>query len=91
MNKKIEYTPSGVCSRKIIAEINEDNIITNVEFIGGCQGNTKGVAKLCLGRKIDEVIDILQGIPCGMRSTSCPDQLSKALTKLKEQNLVSQK
>jgi len=91
MSKRIEYTPTGVCSRKIIAEINEDNIITNVEFTGGCQGNTKGVAKLCLGRNIDEVIDILQGIPCGMRPTSCPDQLSKALTKLKEQNLVSHK
>ena len=91
MSKRIEYIPTGVCSRKIIAEIDKDNIITNVEFTGGCQGNTMGVAKLCLGRDIDEVINTLKGIPCGLRETSCPDQLSKALTKLKEKNLVVQK
>ena len=83
MNKKIDYTPKGVCSRKIVAEIDENNIITNVEFTGGCQGNTKGVEKLCIGRNIDEVIELLKGIPCGIRNTSCPDQLSKALEELK--------
>ena len=83
MSKKIEYIPKGVCSRKIVAEIDDNNIITNVEFTGGCLGNTKGVEKLCKGRKIDEVIDLLKGIPCGMRNTSCPDQLSIALEELK--------
>ena len=91
MSKRIEYTPSGVCARKIIAEVNEQNKITNIEFIGGCQGNTKGVSKLCIDRNIDDVINRLEGITCGFKPTSCPDQLSKALTKLKEQDLVSQK
>lgn len=89
MTNRIEYIPTNVCSRKIIAEIDENNKITNVEFIGGCQGNTTGVAKLCLNRDIDEVIETLKGIPCGMKKTSCPDQLSKALLKLKEQTLVT--
>jgi len=84
MNKRVEYIPTGVCARKIIAEINKDNIITNVEFTGGCQGNTQGVAKLCINRDIDEVIELLQGIKCGPKKTSCPDQLSKALVKIKE-------
>ena len=83
MNKRIEYTPKGVCSSKIIAEIDKDNKITNIEFIGGCPGNTKGVSKLSIGRDIDEVITLLKGTPCGMRGTSCPDQLSIALEQLK--------
>jgi uncharacterized protein (TIGR03905 family) len=86
MNRKIEYIPKKVCSRKIIAQIDDNNNITNVEFVGGCQGNTQGVAKLCIGRNIDEVIETLKGIPCGIKGTSCPDQLSIALTKLKEQS-----
>lgn len=86
MKRKIEYIPKGVCSRKIIAEIDDNNNITNVEFIGGCQGNTKGVSRLCIGRNIDEVINLLKGIPCGMKKTSCPDQLSIALTELKNQS-----
>ena len=55
-----------------------------VQIIGGCPGNTLGVSKLCLGRSVDEVISLLEGVRCGMRSTSCPDQLAKALKKLKE-------
>lgn len=83
--KTIEYTPTGVCSRKMIVSA-DDNIITEVKIIGGCPGNTIGVSKLCIGKNIDEVIDLLKGVPCGMRTTSCPDQLSKALTMLKETN-----
>lgn len=83
MSKRIEYTPKGVCSRKIVAEIDNNNIITKVEFTGGCLGNTTGVAKLCIGRNIDEIINILKGTQCGIRGTSCPDQLSKALEELK--------
>jgi len=82
--KSIEFTPSGVCSKKIIVECDENEIITKVQIVGGCPGNSIGVSKLCLGRKIDEVTDILEGVRCGMKSTSCPDQLSKALKKLKE-------
>ncbi len=81
--KTIEYSPKGVCSQKMIVSA-ENNIITEVKIIGGCPGNTLGVSKLCVGKDIDEVIEMLQGIPCGIRKTSCPDQLSKALTMLKE-------
>ncbi len=84
MKRKVEFiTSEKVCSKKMIVEA-EDDIITKVEIIGGCPGNTKGVSKLCEGRKIDEVIALLKGTPCGNRGTSCPDQLSKALEQLKE-------
>lgn len=82
--KSIEYIPSGVCSKKMVVECDENEVITKVQIVGGCPGNSIGVSKLCLGRKIDEVVDILEGVRCGMKSTSCPDQLSKALKKLKE-------
>ncbi len=84
MQKKIEFVPSEkVCSKKMIVQV-EDDKITNVEIVGGCPGNTKGICKLCEGRNIDEVISLLKGIPCGMRGTSCPDQLAHALEKVKE-------
>ena len=82
--KSIEYIPNGVCSKKMVIECDENEVITKVQIVGGCPGNSIGVSKLCLGRKIDEVVDILEGVRCGMKSTSCPDQLSKALKKLKE-------
>lgn len=73
-----EYRPSGVCSTKISVEI-DNGIIKDVKFTGGCNGNTQGLSKLAVGRKADEVIEILSGIKCGFRNTSCPDQLAKAL------------
>lgn len=75
---RIEYEPKGVCSSKMIIEL-EDNIIKNVEIKGGCPGNTVAVSKLCVGRNIEEVISIFEGIDCRGRGTSCPDQLAKAL------------
>lgn len=77
-----EYKPQGVCSMKMIFEI-EDNIIKSLKIIGGCPGNTVGVSKLVEGKKIDEVIELLKGIPCGARTTSCPDQVSRALEEYK--------
>lgn len=77
------YTPRGVCSREMIIEIDKD-IIKNVRIVGGCAGNTIGVSKLAEGRKIDEVIELLKGIPCGSRGTSCPDQLAHALEEIKQ-------
>ena len=71
----ISYQPKGVCSRKIEATI-EDGIIKDVRFSGG---NTQGVAALCIGRKAEEVIPLLQNIKCGFRGTSCPAQLALAL------------
>ena len=78
MVKHITYTPHGVCSRKIDITI-EDDIITDAKFTGGCNGNTQGVGSLIKGLTVNEVIERLEGIKCGFRSTSCPDQLSKAL------------
>lgn len=72
------YQTNGTCSKEIVFEV-EDGIITTCKFLGGCPGNTKGVAALCIGRNVAEVIEILEGITCGPRPTSCPDQLAKAL------------
>ena len=72
------YTPKGVCSRRISFEV-EDGIVKNVEFTGGCAGNTTGVARLCEGRSVKELIELLQNIKCGFKPTSCPDQLACAL------------
>ena len=84
MVKHIEYIPVGVCSKKMVIECDEKEVITKVQIIGGCPGNTLGISKLCLGKKVDEVVTLLEGVRCGARMTSCPDQLSKALQKLKE-------
>ena len=78
----IEYTPQGVCSRKIDIDV-EDGIIKKVKFSGGCAGNTQGVASLLVGMTVDDAMERLSGIRCGFKSTSCPDQLSKALSKYK--------
>ena len=78
------YTPQGVCSQKIDFDI-VDNKVTNVQFLGGCNGNTQGIASLVVGMEVDEVIKRLKGINCNGRGTSCPDQLAKALTQLQEQ------
>lgn len=77
-----EYRTQGVCSSKIIFDV-ENDIVTNVRFIGGCSGNTQGVSRLTEGMHIDEVITRLKGIKCGMKATSCPDQLAKALMEAK--------
>ena len=82
--KTVEYKPQGVCSQKMIVECDDQDVITKVQIVGGCPGNTLGVSKLCIGKKVDEVIDLLEGVKCGMRPTSCPDQLSKALKQLKK-------
>lgn len=74
----ISYTPHGVCSRQINVEV-EDGIVKNVQFIGGCNGNTQGVAKLAVGRKAEELIELLKDTDCNGRGTSCPAQLAKAL------------
>ena len=77
------YRPVGVCSQDMVIDIDGD-IIKSVEIVGGCAGNTVGVARLIAGMKIDEAIKRVKGIPCGLRSTSCPDQLAKALEEIKE-------
>ncbi len=74
------------CSRAVDFEV-ENGIVTQCRFIGGCDGNTQGVAKLVIGRSVDDVIATLEGIDCGGRGTSCPDQLAQALKAYKSGNL----
>lgn len=76
------YKTKGTCSQAIHVEA-ENNVITSVQFVGGCAGNTAGIAKLVVGMNVDDVIRKLEGTTCGMRPTSCPDQLAKALKQLK--------
>ena len=77
-----KYEPEGVCSYEMIIEVDGDTI-KKVTIEGGCAGNTVGVSRLVEGMKIDEAIRRLKGIPCGMRKTSCPDQLARALEEIK--------
>ncbi len=76
------YKTKGTCSEEMIIEIEKD-IIKKVTIIGGCKGNTAGISKLVEGMNINDVIDKLKGIPCGSKGTSCPDQLARALEKIK--------
>ena len=76
-----EYTTKGTCSRQILFDI-EDGKVKNVQYIGGCNGNLKGIGKLVEGMDAQEVIERLEGTTCGMKNTSCPDQLAKALKSL---------
>lgn len=80
---KYTYNTKGVCSSTITFEI-ENDIVTSVQFVGGCNGNLKGISSLVVGMKVDDVIERLKGIRCGFKSTSCPDQLAKALTAAKQ-------
>ncbi len=77
-----QYKTQGTCSQQILIDVNDDDVIESVQFIGGCTGNTQGVARLVKGMKVDEVISRLKGIQC-RAGTSCPDQLSRALEKMR--------
>jgi len=76
---KFSFKPNGVCCREMVFEIDDNNVIVDVDFIGGCPGNLIGIKQLVLGQQADDVANRLQNITCGAKSTSCPDQLSKAL------------
>ena len=82
-NMQYTYKTKGTCSQMISFEVN-NNIVTNVQFFGGCNGNLKGIGKLVEGMNIDEIISRVEGVTCGMKATSCPDQLAKALKAAKE-------
>ena len=81
---KHTYRTKGVCAMQIEFELDGETV-KNVNFTGGCSGNTQGIAKLAEGRSKDELISLLSGIKCGFKNTSCPDQLAKALSELNEQ------
>lgn len=85
MKKHIEYKTRGTCARQVILDV-EDGVITDCSFVGGCAGNTAGVAALVKGMKVDEAISRLKGIKCGFKPTSCPDQLARALEEVIENN-----
>ena len=80
---QFDFKTKGTCSQRVLFEI-EDNTLKNVQFIGGCNGNLKGIGSLVEGMSVDEVITRLEGTTCGMKNTSCPDQLATALKKAKE-------
>lgn len=79
----IEYQTSGVCAKKLVFEV-EDNKVKNLKAIGGCHGNLQGISRLVEGMEIDEVIKRLEGLYCGIKESSCPDQLARALKEYKE-------
>ena len=81
---RFEYKTRGTCSSKILFDV-DDGIVHNLEYIGGCNGNLQGMSRLVEGMNIDDVIARVQGIHCGMKPTSCPDQLAQALEAYKAQ------
>lgn len=78
-----EYKTKGTCSQRILFDIS-DGKVTNVQFVGGCNGNLQGISKLVEGMDVNEVIEKIEGIHCGFKPTSCPDQLAKALKEATE-------
>lgn len=74
-----EFQPKGVCSRRMRVELNDHHIIQKVEILGGCSGNLQGISALIIGMKAEDAIARLKGIRCGMKNTSCPDQLARGL------------
>uniref|UniRef100_UPI004026F7B2 TIGR03905 family TSCPD domain-containing protein n=1 Tax=Candidatus Stercorousia sp. TaxID=3048886 RepID=UPI004026F7B2 len=83
MEKVIQYNTQGTCCKLMQVKINEDEVITDVNFLGGWPGNLRGISLLVKGMKIDDVISKFSGIRCGDKPTSCPDQLAKCLSELK--------
>lgn len=80
--KHYEYTPSGICAKLIEIDINDDGTVGQVAFHGGCDGNHKGIASLVYGMKIKDVAKRMRGVTCGMKRSSCPDQLALALEQI---------
>ncbi len=76
---KYQYQTQGTCSKLIDIEVDEQGTILSVSFLGGCNGNLKGISQLVKGKKMTEIVASLEGITCGMKPTSCPDQLAQAL------------
>ncbi|MBR3295193.1 MAG: TIGR03905 family TSCPD domain-containing protein [Clostridia bacterium] len=73
------YKTFGTCSTEILLDIDKDHVINDLVIVNGCSGNTKGISKLVKGMKAEDVIEKLEGIECGWKSTSCPDQVARAL------------
>ena len=82
--KHVQYETRGTCSKMIDVTADEHDVIQQVFFLGGCNGNLQGISQLVRGQKLDDVIPRLNGIRCGTKGTSCPDQLCRALEQLKQ-------
>jgi uncharacterized protein (TIGR03905 family) len=82
--KHVVYHTTGTCSQQIDLDIDDEGRVQNVQFIGGCNGNLQGIARLVNGMKVEEVKERLGGIRCGYKNTSCPDQLARALEQAEE-------
>lgn len=80
--KHFDYMTEGTCSRSITIDVDENGIIRDLSFFGGCNGNLKGICALAIGKKASDIKQTLKGITCGMKPTSCPDQLAKALEEM---------
>ena len=80
-----QYVPQGICAQRIIVDI-EDGVIRDLNIVGGCDGNHKGITALVKGMKVEDVKEKLRGIRCGFRDTSCPDQRSRALEEYEKKN-----
>ena len=80
---KLEYRPRGVCSQRIEIDV-EDGLVQDVQFTGGCSGNLQGISRLVKGMPVEEVISRVEGIRCGFKPTSCPDQLAQALKQFRD-------
>ncbi len=83
--KSYSYKTEGVCSSSLSFDIDDENRIRNIQFVGGCNGNLKGIGSLAEGMKADEAAAKLEGIRCGFKNTSCPDQLAKAIFEAEKQ------
>ena len=81
---EFRYIPKGVCSKELIFEI-EGDVVKSLKIVAGCPGNTVGISRLVQNRKIDEIISMLKNIPCGIKGTSCPDQIARALEEYQKQ------
>ncbi len=80
----MQYKTRGTCSVMISFDVNDDDTVSNIQFLGGCNGNLKGIGALAEGQNIDALIEKLSGITCGHKPTSCPDQLARALKQYRE-------
>ena len=83
---RYSYKTMGTCSQQIDFDIDENDVVTNIEFYGGCNGNLKALAKAMDGKKADEIYELFHGITCGYKPTSCSDQLANAVKLASEQN-----
>ncbi len=77
---QFKYNPRGVCSREFVIDV-EDGVIQSIQIAGGCHGNLQGISSLLKGMQVEDAIQRMEGIRCGMKSTSCPDQIAQALKK----------